>query len=506
MPYPGIDINPATLIKDTQVITIPDVVAAFDKIPTRGEYVGILSNADLDQSHAYEPYDADNVELFKKEAGRRRHFQGLVRTTDGKHVIFSGGELQQNKASQLFICRVDSHLLQAFRTDARGLIGSNENYQQNGDQLVEMYTIDRSGLWHCGGLSILDHILVAPIEGDDNKSAEIRFIDVEDPMHPKDLGDQVAIKRLSTKAGAASMIRLPNQHYICAVWTDGEADEKRRLDFYLSNGIHLKDGFNLADKKTITYGATGKGGKHPKYQVIQLLLEATGRIYMIGAENSYGWAPIPPWIGKNRARLYELSFCGQDVRSSSFKLIIPSLRILRDTDAKTFGPGSGRYNFNAGAGVYITPDQQLAVYACHHRKSADGQYLQCTEFYPNTNQSKITTTREGIIELYDDTDFNDRCLKIHGTFQSTLRDYSSIIVEHDQFNDKVSSIRFQLPKDVRYVLYEHRDHLGKSMEIKGTGKMEHIPDLDVVQDNDHCKIPIPFGDKISSSKFKSPGS
>ncbi len=499
MNYPGIPLEPTDNPKDAEVVELKNVEDAFDDIPLRGEYILLKSDPVLINSGAYDPYTADNVELFKGEAGRKRHFQGVVRTPDGNHIIFSGGEVKSGKkASQLFVCRVESHVRQTPRDDRQGVIGTNLNHARGWDKLIEIYTIDRT-LWHCGGISMCGHILVAPIEGDGNRS-EIRFIDASQPAKLRDMGDAVVIKRNKKKAGAASMIRLPNGKYLCAVWTDSDGNGKRNIDFYLSKTAKIKDGFDEKNK-TITYGATGKGGTHPKYQVIQLLLEDTGDIYMIGTENSYALSPIPPWIGKNRARLYRFRFAGQDIKSAGFKLIIPTMSILRDTDAKIFGPGSKRYNFNAGAGVYFTPDGRLAVYATHHRTSNGDKGLQCTEFYPDYPGKVITKIEDAVIELYDDKDFKDRSLKIRGTHNATIEHYNKILVEGESFNDKVSSVRFQLPKDVIYELWEHDGFKGKKALLKGTGKMEAIRDLDKAKNNAFCKIPANFSDKTSSSRF-----
>ena len=42
------------------------------------------------------------------------------------------------------------------------------------------------------------------------------------------------------------------------------------------------------------------------------------------------------------------------------------------------------------------------------------------------------------------------------------------------FNDKVSSVRWQLPQGFLYRLYEHDNYGGKHFDLKGTGKVEDI--------------------------------
>ena len=61
------------------------------------------------------------------------------------------------------------------------------------------------------------------------------------------------------------------------------------------------------------------------------------------------------------------------------------------------------------------------------------------------------------------------------------------------FEDKVSSVRFQLPKGVDYVLYRHRRFEGDSLVLHGTGFVEEIKNLH--RDYD-------FGDEVSSSRYE----
>ncbi len=502
MNYPGIQIKPVRSIKDTAIISIPNVVEAFDRIPLRGDYIPIKSHKDLIDSDTYNSLSKDDVIDFAKNPKRKRHFQGIVRTKDGKHIIFSGGDNDKHdKSSQLFICSVDSHTLIPGNNNERGLIGMNLFFdsKKNPNKLKNIYVIKGKELWHCGGITLHDHILLAPIEGD-GKNSEIRFIDVSNPKVPKDLGDNVAIVRKKSKAGTASMIRLPNNKYLCLVFVDSDKDKKRKFDFYLSKTTQLKDGFDVRNMKQISYGATGKGGNHPRYQSIQLLLQSNNDIFVIGTQNTNGLSPIPPSAGKNRSRLYKFSF-HQDISKLDFKLKIPQITIIRDTDAKTFEKGGTRYNFNAAAGVYITTENDLAVYACHHRLSKDDQNLQCTEFYPNFRNTEITSLRDSLIEIYDDKDFKDRCLRIRGGQSSTIINYTLTSVDGKQFDEKASSIRFQLPKGKVYELYEDAGFEGKKIVLTGTGKLQEIRDLDQPRFNQFCKVPAKFSAKVSSSRF-----
>ena len=512
MNYPGDQVTETSKSEfKLDLVTIPDVIKSFDALPTRGEYIELVSDNVLKtaREHPYHPFKAKDVLTFKSEAGRTRHFQGVVRTKDGKHIIFSGGDPRKGvKSAQLFICSCSSHLAQKAPNTARGPIGSNSNYDSaSTDKLIGIYKVNRSGNsnWHAGGITLYDNILVVPLEGD-GKSSIIRFLDISDINNPTDLGDSATISRPAHKAGTASLIKLPNGKYLCVVWVDSDKDEKsdnHRFGFYLSHTNDLKDGFNLEKNKfkRLPYRARGGEGKKPKYQVIQLFLQEDNSIFALGTENSYGFAPIPSSLGKNRARLYKFTFPGNDITKSDFELNMPQIEVIRDTKEKVFGGGGSRYNFRAGATPYIMDNGMLALYACHHRKSAGGKSLQCTEFYPGFLKPKITTKTEALIEIYDDTDFKDRCLKVRGNRLDKISDYNDITVEGKKFTKKASSIKFQIPVGWNYELYDEPNFTGRKIVLRGDGMLHKIGSIRRPVDTTAYTVPRRFNDKIQSSQF-----
>ena len=212
-------------------------------------------------------------------------------------------------------------------------------------------------------------------------------------------------------------------------------------------------------------------------------------------------SPIPSGFGTNRARLYEFSFPGKDISDKNFKLSIPQIEVIRDTKDKEFGGGGKRYNFRAGATPYITPDSMLALYACHHRKSKDGQALQCTEFYPGFLTDKINKKEDALIEIYDDTDFKDRCFKIRGNRVGSFSDYKNVLVEGKKFTKKASSIKFQIPIGWKYELYDEPNFKGRKIVLIGDGAMHEINSIKKAANKPTYKVPPNFNDKIRSSKY-----
>lgn len=105
----------------------------------------------------------------------------------------------------------------------------------------------------------------------------------------------------------------------------------------------------------------------------------------------------------------------------------------------------------------------------------------------------VTNTRDGWVELFDDDGFRDRRLEIRGYGASkAIRDYKKITVEGKRgFGDKVSSVRWQLPRGVTYRLYQHDSYRGRTLSLTGTGRIREISNLDSHR----------FGDEVSSSRY-----
>ncbi len=109
-------------------------------------------------------------------------------------------------------------------------------------------------------------------------------------------------------------------------------------------------------------------------------------------------------------------------------------------------------------------------------------------------KKNITRIQEAWIELYDDRNFKDRRLTILGGSSSTsIKNYKKIRVEgKGGFGDKVSSVRWQIPRGYTYRLYEHDSYRGKTINLVGTGTIKEIPNL-------RSKG---FNDKVSSSRYR----
>merc|ERR1712141_493016 len=100
--------------------------------------------------------------------------------------------------------------------------------------------------------------------------------------------------------------------------------------------------------------------------------------------------------------------------------------------------------------------------------------------------------KDAWVEIFDDTGFSDRRLRIdQNSPTSSIKNYKDIYVDGGSgFGDKASAVRWQIPTTHCYKLYQHDSYGGKSYLLRGTGHVEEIRSL-------HSEN---FGDEVSSSR------
>ncbi len=108
----------------------------------------------------------------------------------------------------------------------------------------------------------------------------------------------------------------------------------------------------------------------------------------------------------------------------------------------------------------------------------------------NTDATPITRIEDAWIELYDDKGFKDRRVIIN--YPTKYKHLRNVRSEDGKkgFNDKTSSVRWQIPFGWMLVLYDDRDWKDNAFDLIGTGNVEEIPDLGT------------FSDKTSSVRWE----
>ncbi|MCH9032722.1 MAG: hypothetical protein IIB00_10765 [candidate division Zixibacteria bacterium] len=137
----------------------------------------------------------------------------------------------------------------------------------------------------------------------------------------------------------------------------------------------------------------------------------------------------------------------------------------------------------AGTGIHVLPGGNPILYCCNHfvknlmRRDAQIGYLRFDEYSVQAgfgNDDIITDIADGWIDLFDHDDFSGARITILGEKleDSKFENYKKIYARDESFGDRISSLRFQLPDGVEYLLYEHHSFGGKRIPLEGTGKVE----------------------------------
>lgn len=463
-------------VNDSQV-PIKHVVAEFARLSTRGEYLAAKDNKTI-QKWRY-------TRLKKNNGGVQNHFQGIQRLSQSKYFVVSGGDWK-TPCSDLFVLKMDSR-------PKTGPWWSNiaiTRKPPDSDGIVTTIELD-SKLWHAGGMDVLGDIVAVPLEysppgsldpligfnppdfGNDEAS-KIIFLNFKNPEKPKIFPFEIA--RQKEKAGAVALTKLPNNYYLLALWSDSDR-HPRRLDFYLSKSINFMDGFQ--DKIWTWYAddvlAVGEQDRNfSNFQVINFLRQEDEKFYLLGLHNTSAAAPAIP--GKDYADLFAV-----DIPSSALKSIpkvspdeIPNITKVGNLKVEC---KHRQCNFDAGAGAYIDRGK-IIIYSIYHWRTGEG-LIRFNEFRSPIREADSTVTNKNAwLEMYDETYFEGRRLGILGTAQMTVPNFDEVYAQGTGFEDKTSSIRYQLPKNSKCLLYEHKDYTKKlSLELKGNGQIEELTSL-----------------------------
>jgi len=501
--YPGI---PHALLKDDSRLKnlnyenpkLDNVEKAFKKIAKSGNFLAVNVNKFIKKRR----YNGGN----RGGTVAKTHFQGMSRVRNGRSFIFSGGDYSDS-AAQIFSATVD-HFRDNINFPAgmsnvvkgkilRGPIGSNlfdDGDAPDSDKLNFITQIndrvvdgeDGKGYWHAGGVSVAGDILAVPLESND--ASMIRFFSIKNPNKPVHLKNcDIPRPKTIGKAGTASLCRLSNDRYLCAVWQDGKKRGDQNIDFYVSKDGKLENGFKTENIRWNYKNLAGLRRLKTKYQVLEFAVQSDDQIYLVGTENTSPLAPKIDAPGDDVAELLkfscDLSLIDQPKKfRKSIQLSLANRRVFA---------GSDRYhNFKAGAGIYITPEKELLMYAVYHyRRDREVRFV---EFAPKITSYKdeVTDISRGKIELYEKENFKGRVIRIYGRAGSRIDDYKNCFTQEDDFGKGVGSIKFILPANSTYSFYKDKNCKGNPIFfMDGTGFYKEVKKIGKV------------GDKVMSSKF-----
>ena len=305
---------------------IDDVVAAFGRIEVQGEHLKARANGLIPKPH----YRVSIRNWF----GLLNHFQGIQRIPSTDYVVFSGSNPRGGSAD-LFVARMTPG--------------------QEGE-VVRHVEADAS-MWHAGGLSVMNNVLVVPLHQLSPRQGKIVFFDLADPLNPRKL--PVEIARPGRKAGSVAVTELQNGRLLVAVLSafDGLP---RRLDFYLSRSSSLTDGFVPEPTSWHVSDVRARPGQERSFsyfQSINFIRQSDGRLFLAGFNNSFASPAFLP--GRDYADLYEVVFPPSSIGASTLAVPLVIKVATRELTCR-----DGFCNMDAAAGLFVDPDSRsLFVYA-----------------------------------------------------------------------------------------------------------------------------------------------
>jgi hypothetical protein len=454
------------------------VVAAHQRIRTDGDYLRAWDGGHIPGMR----YTA-NIE---NNLGFGNHLQGVQRLRRGRYLVISGADPNRStdlpRASHLFVLEMGSRY-------SRGPWGSNIVTRQQppaSDKIVRTVCIDNR-LWHAGGVSVCGDILAVPVESSSPERSQIVFYNMLNPERPEEFPRRV--RRPRAKAGAAALTRLPSGFHLLAVWSDSDSKPKR-LDFYRSKTTDFSDGFLPGPVTWYARDVDAAAGQDPNFsdfQAVNFVNQQDGALFLIGLHNTSTEAPTRP--GRDYADLYSVDF-GQGFYAEDPVLDAP---VITKVGKRQFYCNDQQCNMDGAAGIYIDSRGELHVYTAWHWRSAN--LLRFNEYRSTQDRHTppITEVRHAWVDLFEHRKYAGRRLSIIGWKGHAIRHFGEISVQGSAFENRVSSVRFQIPPGYYYALYDGRHYTGDILYLCGTGHVEHISDLG---------RSYGFGDKVSSARYE----
>jgi hypothetical protein len=416
---------------------ISNVMDKFININVRGDYMAAWFG-----DYIPEPWYTTSI---RNMMGFRNHFQGIQRLTNTNYLAISGSNTNE-PMSNIFIVKIDSR-------------------REKGD---------------------LGEILAVPIYGGSPLRGKIIFYLMGNPENPQKL--EMEVQRPDRKAYAVSLIKLKNGYYLLAALSDRD-NMPRRVDFYLSKSQNILDGFKPEFVSWFTddiIATAGEDANFTDFQSISFLQQSDGRLFLVGFHNTALNLRIIP--GRDYADLYSVAFPEKFNTAPKPKLTKP---VIKKITNRQFYCKDGQCNMDAAAGLYIHPTGELSLYAATFWLEENMIKFMSFAASRDSTSLPIEDLDDCLIELYEDENFSGHILSLYGENELNLSDYADVQAQEIPFNNKVSSVRYQIPEGYIYRLYEMSDFSGKSIDLVGTGKFENMDDLQKLD----------FDNRVSSSQL-----
>jgi hypothetical protein len=430
---------------------VPDVVGQIVHLNARGDFLGFHMG------------DAPPPSIAM-------HWQGIARHPDPHaHVLYLSrkGACSPDGAKVVAVDVTTADLKDGPRLRSNRLRAGVDvplSPPWNSDKVV--WNHDFADYNHAGGLQAVGHYLAVPLESpcDNASNGRVDFFDISDPRNPQ-LAHSFEVNH---SMGMVGLTQLPDGHYfMAATWaTDGE------VEFYRTSGdditsMHWIDDWSPSELLSGEW-AHGDGSADYYFQALQLVQGDNGKLYLIGLRNNSG---SPGSTEEDVVYVYEVTLNGFQVSMSEV--------YHRDLESTPLSNGSGfrQCNFSAAAGVYVSPDGELLIYGAMHDASGPELTTNVAEFR-SKGGSLYSNPCLANVELYSNADFDGYNLSINA-LDYLQEDYANFsrFDGADGFNNRASSVRFNLPSGCTCTLWEDKNFSGRRKELQGNGSVQEISNL-----------------------------
>ncbi|MDX1811870.1 MAG: hypothetical protein R3240_07985, partial [Gammaproteobacteria bacterium] len=334
----------------------------------------------------------------------------------------------------------------------------------------------------------------------DDQTSSVLLVDVRDPEHPKTLYEFTTTE----KAHGLAITREPDSgKYLIALNVGTE-----RLLFYESNVTDLRDPtlrIDLIDTWSRTELPAADQVEWYTYQSLNFVRQRDGALYLIGGDNNSSTEPVDR--GDDFAWLFKVERSGTGPGSEF------TLHFVRTKHIETESPQMG--NFKAGGGAYVSPRGELILYTAHHDPNltdgilrvAMGEFRHIDVTHDATlemadvdGNGRLENTCTGWVELYEAANGWNQYRSLMFDFRDRHLDNWENLGLHENFNDKTSAVRWNLPKGQKAWLYEAANYNlngYRRIELTGYGVVEDMSQPFSVNNINYTN----WNDKISSVRF-----
>ncbi len=485
--YAVLQAAPAPLTKDPRLslplmppsdshVCLQDVRQEFLKMRTHGDQLGFWQGAGF-PSFGYNWPQAGS------------HFQGIQRARTGPYLFVSGSS---DRVSHLFVVKLGSR-------PGSGRFRSNRlttNLPPQQDVVIKTVDIS-SDYTHAGGIQVIGDVLVVGVE--EGNGSKVVFYDVKNPEMPVRLPQEVLrgpgsglplIAGPNLSAGATGIAKRPDGRYVLLV----ARYNSNIIDFYLSGTTNLRSPNFLylsTWQERELLAEQGMDREFGNYQNINLVQQCNGDLFLVGLHKNTAIMVA----GEDWADLFRLDFT-------------PVNQAVVTKVANRHMYCQYQCNFDAGAGVFVSPDRHLSIYGIEHWQHSG--LIKFNEFRPVPTRvtSPLTDINQAWVELFDDVNYGDRSVIIDFSDRHS-RDYRNFggvgrivpvtplesvpdpLWRIDGFEDKASSIKWLLPAEWQYMLFSDKAFKGRMLPLIGSGSVQNMPTL-------HA---LGWNDIVSSSRF-----